>query len=113
MRIGALALAALVLLSASAPGVRSTVAPDASRAIAWLKTQQHADGSFDLAPYVVEAIASAGLDPKTWPSEAKNAWASLPTYASTYGGLYADERVLHAAGQSGYDPASVDGKDRV
>jgi hypothetical protein len=115
MRAWPLALAALVIASGAAttPSRAAASAPDLSRALAFLAAPSQHDTVVGLAPYVVEAVSAAGIDARVWPEAGAPIWDALASYTSGYGAIYAQERVLHAAGSSGWNPMLVDGTDRV
>ena len=119
---------ALLLVALLAPLVPAAGAPtDAERverALAWVATQQGADGAWSLTSqgYLLEAAASSGLDPKQWPTPQRSAFAAQPIEACGHLALPADRqdcqyksllRVVEAVGASGYDPADVNGISAV
>ncbi|MFA5861921.1 MAG: PKD domain-containing protein [Candidatus Thermoplasmatota archaeon] len=79
----------------------------ATKAFGWLASQQQSDGTFGApaspggtvaAKYVVEALAANGIDPKTWPSPANDAYSQM-------GRESANDfvRPLHASSIAGYE----------
>lgn len=123
-----LAAGALALLLAPAlPFAAAEGATDAervARALEWVASQQQADGRWALTAqgYPSEAAASAGLDPKRWPSPERSAFASLAPESCSWKTIPSERqdcvyksllRVTHAAGVSGYDPRAVNGRDAV
>ena len=121
------ALVAVLLLLALPPTAGTAAEDDdarVARAMAWLAAQQRADGTWDLLTqgYPAEAAASAGLDPKEWPTRERSAHAALHPSPCTHLVNPRDRqdcvykswlRVAHAAGVSGYDPRALNGKDAV
>lgn len=108
----------LLLLAPWPSGLAAQGGTPLENALAFLASQRDDDGGYHpfLAPYVGEAVAAMGLDPKAWPDAAAPIFPSFQPY--TYGGdadrtLYSYERIAHAVGSAGYDPRDVDGLDLV
>lgn len=103
------ALALVVLLLAPSVALAEDATTPAERALAWLASASNPPR----APYLVEAAAQAGHDPRAWPTHEENVFADLAPYGGADGDYYSYLRVAHAAGTSGYDPRDVNGADYV
>ena len=117
-RILILILVLSTLLAGAAPVVRAD--DPVQRAIAWLHTQQLADGSFggdSVTADVVYVLALAGEDPggPAWTQGGKSALTALgkavPVYVSQGAGQAG--KVAHAVAAAGRDPRNFAGMDVI
>ena len=123
---GSLVVVLLLAPSLAAGAAEGADAHDPiERALEYVASRQQSDGRWPLPSqgYVVEALGSAGVDPKAWPSRERSAFSALTPESDTCRRtLPSDQqdciyksvaRIVHAAGSAGYDARALNGIDGV
>jgi hypothetical protein len=110
-----MALALILILALALPAWA-----DAGDAVAWLKTQQNADGGFGspestvgATADVMLAVAATGADPLAWSQDGNTPYSFLAANAASINGVGDMGKVILALTAVGKSPRQLEGVDLV